>query len=258
MDPTARFAELVRAGAEPLDELAFVLASHVRPDLDVATQLDRLDALAAGVGRATASDLCRHLFVDRGFAGDRATYYDPRNSFLDRVLDRRRGIPITLSVLAIEVGRRIGVPLVGVGMPGHFLVREVGIAPSYYDPFDGGRALDETECAARFQDLHGPAAAFDPRMLQPVTGLDVAGRMLANLTRIYIQEGDRTNLAWVLRLRSLLPGADPQIRRQLAGVLAGLGHFWEAADLYDGLVADQPARAEEHRATAARLRANAN
>ena len=258
MDPTARYEELIRAGAEPLDELAFSVAAHARRDLDIAAQLDRLDALAAVIDGATAPELCRHLFVEQRFVGDRSTYYDPRNSFLDRVLDRRRGIPITLSVLAMEVGRRIGVPLVGIGMPGHFLIREVGPTPSYFDPFDGGRAMDAGECEARFHELAGPTAEFDERMLAPVTSVDVAGRMLANLTRIYLQDGDRQNLVWVLRLRSMLPGSDPQIRRQLAGVLAGLGRFWEAADLYEGLITDQPSRAAEHRSTAARLRAHAN
>src|SRR5438067_2212591 len=131
MNASARFAELVQGDEDtiPLDETALLIAAHAYPDLDVAAELARLDAIAA---RCPGDELdVRH------------EYYDPRNSFLNEVLDRRLGIPITLSLVTMEVGRRIGVPLLGVGMPGHFLVR---YGPVVVDPFTGGRKLTEDDC----------------------------------------------------------------------------------------------------------------
>ncbi|HKY13908.1 MAG TPA: transglutaminase-like domain-containing protein [Microthrixaceae bacterium] len=255
-DPTDRFAALVARGGEPLDRLALAIAAHAHRDLDEDAELARIDELAGSVPDEAAT-LCAALFGPGRFEGDRSTYYDPDNSMLDRVLDRRRGIPITLSVLAIEVGRRVGAPLVGIGMPGHFLVRERGDATAYYDPFAGGVPLDLRGCEERFAQLH-PAGAFTEAMLTPVGPLQIASRMLANLSHAYLGETDVANLVWVLRLRSMLPDATVEMRRQLAGVLASSGRFWEAAEEYDLLAQYQPDRADHHRGTADRLRARLN
>src|SRR5256885_16075663 len=124
MDPTGRFAELVNGleAALPLDEAGLLIAAHAKPELDVGEQLARFDALADRVGEPTLDGLRRLLFRDLGFAGNEDDYFDPRNSYLDDVLERRTGIPISLAVVMMEVGRRVGVPLSGVSMPGHFLV----------------------------------------------------------------------------------------------------------------------------------------
>jgi regulator of sirC expression with transglutaminase-like and TPR domain len=265
VDPTARFAELVAAGCEPLDEAALAIAAHAHPadhPLDVPAQLDRLDRLThdfetVGASR-DAADLCRFLFVERGFTGNRDAYYEPANSLLDRVLDRRLGIPISLSVLAMEVGRRAGIGLLGVGMPGHFLVRSAGDSDAFFDPFTGGMPLDPAGCEARLRQVGGGAARLGPTDLAPVDSLDIVARMLANLHRIYLEASDRPNLAWVLRLRTMLPGSDPAFRRQLAGVLSALGRFWQAADELELLAEEQPATADRHRRAAERLRANLN
>ncbi len=138
MDPTVRFAELVqRPDIEiPLDEAMFAIAAHDH-DVDPAAQLARVDALA---DRAPSDPdaLAGYLFVEQQYSGNDVDYSDPRNSYLDVVLDRRLGIPITLSILMMEVGRRRGVALSGIGMPGHFLVG--GPPGVYYDPFHSGRA----------------------------------------------------------------------------------------------------------------------
>ena len=125
-DVTDRFAELVRGPESEcrLDLGAMLIAAHARRDLDVDEQLTRLDKLAASCGEPTLDGLTRHLFQEEELQGDIEEYSHPRNSLLDSVLDRRRGIPITLSVVVLEVGRRLGVPLEGIGMPGHFLVRD--------------------------------------------------------------------------------------------------------------------------------------
>src|SRR5688572_16706844 len=109
LDPTSRFRALVQGPPDEmaLDEAALLIAAHARPGLDIATELSLLDRLAAGIPDGTLDEWRRHLFVDLGFSGDVASYYDPSNSFLDQVVRRRRGLPITLSVLGMEVGRRV-------------------------------------------------------------------------------------------------------------------------------------------------------
>lgn len=240
-----------------MDETVFAIAAHARADLDISEQLDRLEVIAAHVRASDPADLCAELFGAGGFTGDRVHYHDPANSFLDRVLDRRRGIPITLSVLAMEVGRRRGIGLVGIGMPGHFLVREVG-GDRYFDPFEGGITLDVEGCRRRFEQVHGPAAVFHPDLLAPVDALDITSRILVNLTRAYLLRGDRSSLVWVLDLRTQLPGDHAALHRQLAGLFVQLGRFAEAAARFELLAELQPDRAAVHRRAAERIRARLN
>jgi regulator of sirC expression with transglutaminase-like and TPR domain len=218
VDPTARFLEVVHApeATLPLDEAALLIAAHAHPGLDVAAQLDRIDGLAAQVGEPTLDGVRRLLFRDLGFAGNETDYYDPRNSYLDDVLDRRTGIPITLAVVMLELGRRLGVPLSGVSMPGHFLVRDKVDPDVFVDPFAGGLLLDEAGCRLRFHGVHGPDATFDEAFLRPVGRVAIVGRMLANLELIAARRGDLAMQVWVLGLRSGLPGAGPEEQRRLA------------------------------------------
>ena len=227
------------------------------PTLSVPDEMARLDQLASEVGPSDPSGVCRVLFASGRFTGNVTAYDDPRNSFLDRVLSRRTGIPITLSILAIEVGRRCGADFVGIGMPGHFLVRAADDPERFFDPFMGGVPLDPDGCAARFHQLH-PSGAFTHGMLPVASSVQIISRMLANLTRSYLQSSDVSNLLWVLRLRTLLPDASVALRRQYAGVLSNAGRFWEGADQYDLLALEQPERAEQHRISAERLRARLN
>ncbi len=131
MTATDAFIALVQGpeNALHLDHAALLLAAHAEPGLDVGAQLDRIDDLAARCPAPTLDGVRGLLFEDMGFSGDTEYYSDPRNSLLDQVLDRRLGIPISLSVLMMEVGRRVGVPLEGVAMPGHFLVRQPRTSP---------------------------------------------------------------------------------------------------------------------------------
>ncbi len=259
MDPADRFAVEASRPDPSLEVLALALAGcdHPVDPEEVGSQLDLLADAFVGRGRTGGSELSRYLFAEVGLRGNTERYYDPANSFVDRVLERRLGIPISLSVIGMLVGRRVGVQLVGVGMPGHFLLRDASDPESFFDPFTGGVAMTAGDCRRRFEQLH-VAAAFDEAMLQPVGTLDVLSRMLANLTAIYLQAGERSSLAWVLRLRSSLPGAPAGLLRQLAGVLAAEGRWWEAAEVQERLAAMQPATAEQHLAAARRLRAHAN
>ena len=233
MDPTARFEALVRGPepAVPLDELALLVAAHAEPGLDVDEWLGALDEIAERCADRSFSGVLRHLTVE-GFTGNRDDYYDPRNSYLDQVIDRRLGIPITLAVVMMEVAKRVGVELEGVGMPGHFLVRDGAMLR---DPFEGGRTLTVEECEARFQEVHGPDAPFHPSLLEPADAPAIVGRILANLRHVHLSRRDSNALEWVLRLRGFLPTATIEERAERAGVLAALGRFDEAADVLDAL-----------------------
>jgi regulator of sirC expression with transglutaminase-like and TPR domain len=177
-------------------------------------------ALAAAVAADDAPELARRLFgpdASEPFVGNPGDYADPRNSFLDQVLDRRLGIPISLSVLMIEVGRRRGIPLVGVGMPGHFLV---GCDDGFVDPFHGGTVLDAAGARRLFDRAH-PGAPFADHYLDPVGPRSVLSRMLANLVATYMTT-DPMRAIWALRLRLGIPGLPGPERRQGEAALARL------------------------------------
>lgn len=262
-DPTERFTALVSLPARdvPLDLAALLIAAHDHP-LDVDAELGRLDRLAHDVDAAGATDarsIAEALFgtdaVVGAFVGNRTDYGDPRNSYLDRVLDRRLGIPITLSLVMIEVGRRLGVTLDGVGMPGHFLV---GAEPGVYvDAFHGGLVLDGDGCRALFEQLR-PDVPFDVRCLAPVDAHAILARMLANLVNSLVARAP-TDAAWAVRLRCAVPGVSAPERRDGAALLGSLGFFAEAADALEAVA---PALDEQAADRAARdamaLRARSN
>jgi regulator of sirC expression with transglutaminase-like and TPR domain len=257
VDPTERFTEVVHRAERDLalDEACFLIAAHAHPDLDVDARVDQLDALAQSLDATNAPALAHALFVDRGFAGNTGDYGNPRNSYLDDVLDRRLGIPITLSVLMIEIGRRRGIAVHGVGMPGHFLVGAP--AGGYFDPFNRGVALDDAACADRFAELHD-RAAFRLEYLAPVGPLAILDRVLTNLQHSLI-ERDPARVAWPTRLRLRFPGVSPARRSELAALLGALGRFSEAAAELDAAARglSGPGAAEAAQA-AARFRARAN
>lgn len=256
--PTSRFRALVQRPPDEvaLDEAALVIAAHARPGLDVSAELKLLDRLAAGITDHTLDEWRRHLFVELGFSGDVDSYYDPSNSFLDQVVRRRRGLPITLSVLGIEVGRRVGLRLEGVGLPGHFLLRHGPDA--YVDPFDGGRLLDRAGCLDRFRAVNGRDARFLPSYLEPVGPHAILSRMLNNLRSVYAGRGEVAALSWVYDLRAALPDMSPHEAREWAQVLGAAGRFVEAAERLETLVDELPDQEESLLSEAFALRARLN
>jgi regulator of sirC expression with transglutaminase-like and TPR domain len=250
MDPTARLAELLRGPPDvlPLDEAALLVAAHDHA-VDVAASRARLDELAARCAAPTVDAVAELVFDGEGFSGDTDDYHHPDNSFLDRVLDRRRGLPILLSVLLTEVGARVGVCLAPVGMPGHFLVRDCADPDGFLDPFHGGRRLDRAACAALFDSLH-PGVAFDERFLDPVDSRSVLLRVVTNLVRTYTERGPITSLAWALHLRAMLAGGDTWL--PVARVRERLGDWAGAAAALAEVGTDEAAA----RAAAVAARAN--
>ncbi len=235
MDLARRFAEIVRRPEAqiPLDEAALVIAARAQPALSIEAELARLDLLAADVRDGTLTGLLRLLFRDLGYRGNQHDYYDPRNSFLNEVVERRTGIPITLAVLMIEVGRRAGVPLRGVGMPGHFLVRDMVDQDLFIDPFAGGRTMPAAACRKLFQQLHGAHVPFHDSFLAPIGRDQIVRRMLMNLRTVYVQRSDTASLTWVLELGAQFPDADADSFRELGSVLSAQGAFDRAADTFE-------------------------
>lgn len=165
-----------------LAEAALEFARFAYPDLDVQAYLERLAAMAGLVAGSTHLDLRRVVAIREGLGGNIDDYYDPRNSFLNEVMDRRKGIPISLAVVWMEVGRRAGINVQGVGLPGHFLIYVGG---QLVDPFGGGEAIGADEAAALFAENFGGAPRLNPEWLEPVTPESILERMLGNLTEAY-------------------------------------------------------------------------
>jgi regulator of sirC expression with transglutaminase-like and TPR domain len=219
----ARFADLVGRPEVPLDLAALAIAEEEYPGLDAAASLRTLDRLGDRVRDAAGErprpvSLLRGLRAvladEEGFRGNADHYYDPRNSYLNDVLERRLGIPITLSVVYLEVARRAGLRLEGVGFPGHFLVKYASPsgAEVFVDPFNGGEALSPDECVSRFRAAAG-GRPFDPRYLAAVTPHQILGRMLHNLKRIYLEAHDDVRAYWVIdRILLLAPAQVGEIR----------------------------------------------
>ena len=191
-------------GGMPEDDIdlawaALLIAASEYPELDVIAQMEVLDSLAAGAAKGMGDDgdplssvnnLSAYLFDEVGFHGNDSEYYDPRNSYLNEVLARRMGIPITLSVVCIEVGKRLGIPLEGVGMPGHFLLRHRDEPGIYIDPFHRGILLSEDECAQLLRDATRTAVPWDKSYLTTVSNRELIARILRNLKGIYLNQHD--------------------------------------------------------------------
>jgi regulator of sirC expression with transglutaminase-like and TPR domain len=192
-------------GEPPLDETALLVSAQLQPGLDLIEWLAELDALAGECPTPTPDGVARFLFHEEHFVGNRTAYYDWRNSCLDRVIATRTGIPISLSILMIEVARRIGVRLVGVGMPTHFLVGVADDPDAFYDPFHGGRRLDRAGARDLFVELTRGQARWSDAYLAPTPNRDVVIRILNNLKSVFAGRSDLVRFGLVMDLRSVVP-----------------------------------------------------
>jgi regulator of sirC expression with transglutaminase-like and TPR domain len=221
-----RFAELVSREQFGLGEACLLIAQDRYPDLDVAACVAQLDAIAATVRGRIAADaaaeqrvaaLNRHVFAELGFAGNVAAYYDPRNSYLNDVLERRVGIPITLSIVYLELARRVGLPAQGIAFPGHFMVKvRLKRGALVLDPFGGGATQSEAELRDRLGQVlpagRSARTELDP-YLEPATPREIVARVLRNLKSIYLQSGAlEAALAVMNRMLLVVPESAEELR----------------------------------------------
>jgi regulator of sirC expression with transglutaminase-like and TPR domain len=251
MDLNAALTTLARNPTATLDvaEVALGLARDERPGLDVEAYLGELTAMAREARTRLHGDLgtrvarlCRFLFHDLGFRGNAKEYYDARNSYLDEVMDRRLGIPITLSVAAMAVGCRAGLTVVGVALPGHFVVKAVqGNEQVLFDPYHGGRRLTPEDCATLVEQAAGVPFEPTPTNLRAAPLGAIVARMLTNLKAVYLREGDFCRAVRVMeRLRQLTPD-DVTQRRDIGAALLQAGDPGRAIDHLSTYLAETPA-----------------
>lgn len=221
-----RFAELVSSEQFNLAEASLLVAQDVYPNLDVPAYLGRLDDIAQAIRKRLASDafaeqkvlaLNYFLFNEMRFVGNIDDYYDPRNSYLNEVLERRTGIPLTLSILYLEVGRRLGLNLKGISFPGHFLVKlSVKRGELVLDPFIGGEAQSEADLRQRLSQVmpEGEAKRVPiERFLEPASSRQVIARMLRNLKGIYLKAQQLEQaLAVMHRILLVMPESAEELR----------------------------------------------
>ncbi len=250
MNLDAALEQLSRDPAALLDlaELALHLARDEYPHLDVAGYLSEIDSMAHEARRyvrgsleARVTGLCRYLFHEMGFRGNDRDYYDPRNSYLNQVLDRRTGIPISLSAVVMAVGVRANLDVQPVGLPGHFIVKAVeGGKQEFFDPFHGGRRLSKEDCEILVRQVTGQPFQATPAALAAVPLGAMVTRMLNNLKMTYLQSEDFPRAVRVMeRLRQLSP-ADALQRRDLGTSLLHAGQPGKAIDHLSAYLAAKP------------------
>lgn len=248
-----RFASLMALPDSdvPLWEVSTLIAAHARPDLELNRVDDQLASIGASIDRgehrsehrdehgeaATGLAAVARAIVAAGFRGNSADYGAPANSYLDVVLDRRLGIPITLSVVTIDVGRRCGVPIEGIGLPSHFVVRDAADPDTYFDPFHGALLDADTFLAHVARLLPEASPAGIP--VQPYGTRAIASRMLRNL-EAGPAATDYASGAWFVRLHRQIPGLGPGERIALARRARSYGDFVTSAEELALAAADLP------------------
>jgi regulator of sirC expression with transglutaminase-like and TPR domain len=266
--PRTRLEDLLRRPDAEVDlaEAALLVAAQEYEGLDVGEYLARLDEMGRAL-RIRLEDeqrperavmaLNHYLFQELGFRGNTEQYYDARNSYLNEVLDRRTGIPITLSVAYIEVARRAGLHVEGVGLPGHFVVRvQTPARGLLVDPFHAGMLLTEKDCQHRLDRIFSGKVKLEPKMLRPCGQKDMIERVLRNLKAIHLRDEDSLRALRVVDLLvAMQPGSAEDLRDR--GVLyASLDCYERAAQDLESYLALAPRSkdAEELAARAAELR----
>jgi regulator of sirC expression with transglutaminase-like and TPR domain len=250
MDLDTTLARLAADPSAPLDpaELGLALARDEYPELDSEAYLSEIGGMAREARHYLRGDLesrvrglCRYLFHDQGFRGNLKDYYDARNSYLNDVLDRRTGIPITLTVVAMAVGCRAGLAVVGVGLPGHFVAKAVeGNREVLFDPFHGGRLLELPDCERLVEQVAGTPFEANTHTLRAVPPRLIVERMLSNLKGIYLAGEDfERSLRVIARLCQLNPG-DWLQRRDLGATFLRAGRPGPAIDHLEAYLAAQP------------------
>ena len=247
MEPLRSFGELARMpeGAMDLGLGALLIAQIEYPDLDLRAELARLDELAARVGTGGVHRLRRFLFEDEGFAGNAEDYYDPRNSCLNDVIARRLGIPITLSVLVIEVGRRVGLPVEGIGLPGHFITgARIAGEQVLLDPFNRGALLTTESCRDLVSRALGRPVRLAPEHFAPVGNRQFLTRMLANLKGVYWRREAWDKVVGVIDRLLVLNPASAGERRDRGAAWSNMGRLERGVADWEQYLTDFPNAAD--------------
>lgn len=247
-------SDFAAAVSLPDDEInlahaSLLFARDAYPDLDPGVYLAQLDAWAKAIRPAVAAGqadppfqpLNDLLFDQLGFAGNDADYDDPRNSYLNDVIQRRVGLPISVSAIYLEVGWRTGLPVSGVGLPGHFIVRCDHHSRTWLiDPFHRGRILSEGDCMRLARRTTGSDRQLSRKMLRPVSKRAILTRMLNNLKALYLQRDSLVQARPVMqRLVELNPGS-PEDTRDLGLIHFRLGTYRLAINLLESYYALNP------------------
>jgi regulator of sirC expression with transglutaminase-like and TPR domain len=258
------FATLVAREPIPLARGALLIAQEEYPALEIDPYLDKLAALAreaemvVKMGNDTIEKiqlLSHFLFEQKGFEGNREEYADPRNSFLNEVIDRRRGIPITLSVIYLEVGNRLGLNLFGVGFPTHFLVKAVDERGELIiDPFDDGAILTLEEIRARLTQVYGQPVEVSPAHLKPIGTRHILVRMLRNLKAVYLNGSDSTRALSALDRILLLDPRSLEELMERGALYENLECFKAALDDFQSFLSQAPEHSGAETAREAVLR----
>ena len=255
-----RLNALLAGPNPPLDRVLAVLATvhqHESPSEDaIVAAFDDL-AKTLVLAEPTAASLLAEVYGSLGFVGDEGNYYDPSNSLIHLVLERRRGIPLTLASVAAELARRVGIDLRPIGMPGHVLLGEGPEPDTWYDPFRGGMQLGYDDCRELYARFHA-VEAFNPDMLRALPAEGVAVRTLNNLRVAYARRGELAKTIPVLELRADMTEASFSDRLDLANLLAHFGRFPQAAKQYERLADQDQSQHELYLARAAACRAHSN
>ena len=239
----ADFASLLEADDDHilLAEAALTIARIEYPGLAFAPYLATLNDLAARVQsrvphvaetRDVIAALNTVLFDEEGFSGNCDDYYDPRNSFLNDVLERKTGIPITLALVYLEVARRVGFPLFGVGMPGHFLLKHYDQdgRETFIDAFNSGRIMTAGDCQRRLDEIYAGQMALQPHFLMSMTRRQILTRMLNNLKGIYLSSRKLKRALAVVDMVLAIYPRSPEDVRQRAGLRYNLGQLRGAVE----------------------------
>lgn len=222
-----------------LAKAALYIAQEEYSYLDIEEYLNLLDKMSVELEESLPLEkyplkiiqcINRYLYDDLGFKGNQKNYYDPKNSFLNDVIERRVGIPITLALIYIEIARRIDFPMIGIGMPGHFLIRpNISEIEIFVDAFNGGEVMFPQDCQERLSQIYQQNVTLQPELLAPVSKKQFLARMLTNLKYIYLKQQELEKaLAAVERILLLFPSATLETRDR--GLLSyQLGRFHQAS-----------------------------
>jgi regulator of sirC expression with transglutaminase-like and TPR domain len=265
------FAALVRSEIEDdrvdLLRAALTFSRIEDPQLDVEQYVNRVEELSQrAIAKVQDLDdpanviaaLNQVLFQEEMFRGNTVDYYSPRNSFLHDVLDRRLGIPISLALVYMEVARRVGFPLFGVGMPGHFLLKHYDVAGHsiLIDVFERGVVVTEEDCRQKLNTIYSGQLSLQPEFLLPVTRRQMLTRMLNNLRSIYLSQRDFRRAVQVVDLILVIYPRSPEDVKQRAVLRYNLDDYRGALNDFEEYVKMSPdaSDADEIRQTALSLR----